>query len=67
MMDGYTVVSIWQTNKIKNVRFTNINKNKEVTINIEEYIIRAMKGEHAVILYLIEKDEEILYCIAFSW
>ena len=34
---------------------------------MEEYIIRAMKGEHAAILYLIELDEEILYRIAFSY
>ena len=34
---------------------------------MEDYIIRAMKGEHAAILYLIEQDEEILYRIAFSY
>lgn len=36
-------------------------------INMEEYIIRAIKDEHAAILYLIEQVEEILYRIAFSY
>jgi len=34
---------------------------------MENYIIRAIKGEHTAILYLIEQDEEILYRIAFTY
>ena len=38
-----------------------------MAISMEEYIIRAIKGEHTAILYLIEQDEEILYRIAFTY
>ena len=57
-----------QKDKI-NERFTNIFSliSKEVAISMEEYIIRAIKGEHTAILYLIEQDEEILYRIAFTY
>ncbi len=34
---------------------------------MEDYIIRAIKGEHTAILYLIEQDEEILFLIAFTY
>ena len=52
-----------------NERFTNFFSliSKEVAISMEEYIIRAIKGEHTAILYLIEQDEEILYRIAFTY